>query len=135
LNSQRTQEYYRGFKIVAALYKNEFQGRAYHSLKKLSVNNCSEIDDAVCKLKQIIDAEINQNIEVYQKDIQEKHKAFLKTKGKQFSETRPSSSHHRESHCYNCKSAVDNKFDVECIACGWIVCNSCGACGCGYQAC
>lgn len=38
----------------------------------------------------------------------------------------------RITHCYHCKSPLDNAMDAECVACGWIVC-TCGACGCGYQ--
>lgn len=44
----------------------------------------------------------------------------------------PSGRSHRVTHCYNCKHHLDNAVDVECAACGWIVCR-CGACGCGYQ--
>jgi len=38
----------------------------------------------------------------------------------------------RVTHCYNCESHLDNSIDVECKACGWILC-TCGACGCGYS--
>lgn len=38
----------------------------------------------------------------------------------------------RVTHCYRCKTNLDNATDVECIACGWIIC-MCGACGCGYD--
>jgi hypothetical protein len=36
----------------------------------------------------------------------------------------------RVTHCWACKSHLDNSVDVECITCGWILC-LCGACGCG----
>ena len=40
---------------------------------------------------------------------------------------------HRVTHCYNCtNSGLDNKKHYECNSCGWIMCPSCGACGCGY---
>lgn len=39
---------------------------------------------------------------------------------------------HRVTHCYSCKSSLDNATDAECLACNWIVC-FCGACGCGYS--
>ena len=39
---------------------------------------------------------------------------------------------HRVTHCYSCKTSLDNAMDAECVACGWIVCR-CGACGCGYD--
>jgi len=36
---------------------------------------------------------------------------------------------HRVTHCFSCLRALDSADDVECAACGWIVC-SCAACGC-----
>lgn len=40
---------------------------------------------------------------------------------------------HRVTHCWSCKNPLDNKVDIECVECGWIVC-TCGACGCSRQA-
>jgi hypothetical protein len=37
----------------------------------------------------------------------------------------------RITHCYSCKEHLDNSIDIECAACGWILC-LCSACGCGY---
>jgi hypothetical protein len=39
----------------------------------------------------------------------------------------------RNSHCYSCQRAVDNSIHKECTSCGWIKCQSCNACGCGYS--
>lgn len=39
---------------------------------------------------------------------------------------------HRAANCYSCRAKVDNDWHLECIACGWIVCGDCGACGCGH---
>lgn len=38
---------------------------------------------------------------------------------------------HRATHCYACREDLDSAIDLECVACGWILCK-CGACGCGY---
>jgi hypothetical protein len=40
---------------------------------------------------------------------------------------------HRVTHCYACTTNLDNKVDLECRNCGWIICAECGACGCGYD--
>ena len=40
---------------------------------------------------------------------------------------------HRVTKCWDCKEHLDNAIDLECVACGWILCQ-CGACGCGYKA-
>lgn len=46
--------------------------------------------------------------------------------------SRESNKRHRVTHCYKCKSHLDNAISPECSACGWIICE-CGACGCQYQ--
>jgi hypothetical protein len=33
-------------------------------------------------------------------------------------------------HCYNCKKGLDGTIGLECVGCGWGICE-CGACGCG----
>ena len=38
----------------------------------------------------------------------------------------------RITHCYNCKRGLDSRAHARCSRCGWIVCPSCGSCGCGY---
>jgi hypothetical protein len=61
------------------------------------------------------------------------HASFLRKRGLEDRGTRPGFGHRRLTHCYGCKHDLDNEVDVECVACGWIVCR-CGACGCGYVA-
>jgi hypothetical protein len=65
----------------------------------------------------------------------ERHKLHLERLGKPYLGTRAAmcAPLHRVTHCYACKGKLDNAIDVECVACGWILC-SCGACGCGYSA-
>ena len=45
---------------------------------------------------------------------------------------RRSSKKRRITHCYACKSHLDNAITPECASCGWIICE-CGACGCFYD--
>ena len=40
---------------------------------------------------------------------------------------------HRVTHCWSCKSSLDNRVHSEHVTCGWIICFRCGACGCGYK--
>lgn len=64
----------------------------------------------------------------------ERHKELLERLGKEYQGVRKATrlNRHRVTHCYSCKSGLDNSIDVECVACAWILCN-CGACGCGYS--
>ena len=67
---------------------------------------------------------------------EERHKARLEKLGRKYQGVRLAthgSLRRRITHCYNCKHGLDNSIDIECIACGWILCK-CGACGCGYSA-
>jgi len=36
------------------------------------------------------------------------------------------------SHCYNCKSNIDENMP-KCVICGWYICLSCGGCRCHYN--
>lgn len=61
------------------------------------------------------------------------HLAFLERIGKPYFGYADSSvkKFNRVTHCYNCQRHLDNSIDIECKACGWIIC-PCGACGCGW---
>ena len=70
-------------------------------------------------------------------EINKKHRDFLESIGAENVEsitTKNSSKprYHRVSHCYNCKTTVDNHHHLECSCCYWIICPSCGACGAGF---
>ncbi|WP_423679897.1 hypothetical protein [Undibacterium sp. WLHG33] len=63
----------------------------------------------------------------------ERHREFLIAHGYKYLGIAVSKKRvNRITHCWNCKSHLDNAIDVECVSCGWIVCR-CGACGCGRQ--
>lgn len=38
----------------------------------------------------------------------------------------------RFTGCYNCYKSISNVYMIECSKCWWIICSSCGSCGCGY---
>lgn len=64
----------------------------------------------------------------------ERHKKHLSVRKLPYQGIRESvKKGHRKTHCYLCKKKLDNLVDLECAACGWIICR-CGACGCGYTA-
>jgi hypothetical protein len=69
--------------------------------------------------------------------LEERHKAHLFYLGISWKGTRKVNldmhpGKHRITHCWFCKKELDNAIDIECSACGWILCQ-CGACGCGFK--
>jgi hypothetical protein len=89
--------------------------------------------DAYCCYAGIDIAEEHRRRESDRQAVIYAHQRFLKSRGLTLAGTRHSSGRtHRVTNCYNCMSHLDNAIDVECEACGWIVC-ACGACGCGYH--
>ena len=61
--------------------------------------------------------------------IQTIHNIYRQKKGLPEREIVKSSSRtRRESVCWSCRNTVDNKYDLECSACVWIICSNCGAC-------
>lgn len=134
MSEQRITEYYKGFQVVAAYYKGEYQARGHHRFaEKISVRKCDSIDDALTRIKVLIDAEVRSNWENIRSGIIKNHKEWIKQKGKNYAGVRAITSFRRMNHCYSCKRPVDNAYDIECSACGWIICSNCGACGCGYM--
>ena len=65
--------------------------------------------------------------------VEEKHAEFLRAKGFANLGVQPARklSGTRITHCWSCKSHLDNRVDIECVKCQWIIC-ACGACGCGW---
>lgn len=64
---------------------------------------------------------------------EERHKDRLAELGIEYKGTRPAvpgDRNHRVANCWSCHRGLDNSTDIECLACGWILC-TCGACGCG----
>lgn len=64
--------------------------------------------------------------------LEERHKRFLELREKPFLGTRERSTYlpPRAAHCWSCHQPLDSTINLECVACGWILC-ACGACGCG----
>lgn len=80
-----------------------------------------------------VEPEAVQSPESDARDLEERHRAKIAETDKQYLGVRLAQRGHRKrvTHCYSCRSALDNSINLECKACGWILC-SCGACGCGY---
>ncbi len=70
-----------------------------------------------------------------QKKIEEilssKHKEYLMLIDKPFVGT-IKAKHRSTTHCYACKTVINDNIEDTCILCKWRVCPNCGACGCGY---
>lgn len=61
----------------------------------------------------------------------ERHREFISQSGVEYvGTTNVGLPNHRVTHCWRCKSHLDNEINVSCAACRWILC-ACGACGCG----
>lgn len=65
------------------------------------------------------------------REIELRHRQRLEEAGFRYCGVRQRASQLRWTHCWSCKSLLTNATEIECIACGWILCK-CGACGCGY---
>lgn len=45
----------------------------------------------------------------------------------------PKAQNVRTTVCYSCHKTISSDINLKCNSCGWIVCSSCGVCGCGYE--
>lgn len=139
--TERVEIQYKGFHIVAAHFKGKYQGRAHfqdtikYQLGTFKLGAAGEsIDAVVADLKAQIERWVLDNESTIRNLREERHRQFLESRGIKYQGIRPATKvkFRRVTHCYACKSHLDNSIDTECVACSWILCN-CGACGCGWQ--
>lgn len=96
-----------------------------------------KVDFSPKAMRQIASAE---NLEILQDvSLEDRHKANLAFFGREWKgvrkvDTTAAGHRHRVAQCWFCKGTLNNAVDLECVACGWILCQ-CGACGCGYGVC
>jgi len=134
----RQTEKYLGFDLVAALYQGTFQGKVWglKTGQALFETTGTSIDDVLRRLRAAVESRtFKQEFRSY---LESKHLEFLAQTGinstlvgivEPRKEARRDA---RQTGCFGCKSHLDNEFDWECRRCGWIICTSCGACGCGH---
>lgn len=134
MSDTRHEEFYKDFALIAAFNKGQFQGRAWAKLPGLENLSAvgTSVPNVVEKLKALATAEVRRRSRVLRETLPERHRQFIEGRRVEFKGLRPITRTHRVSHCYVCKTIVDNAVDLECISCGWIVCTECAACGCGY---
>jgi hypothetical protein len=46
--------------------------------------------------------------------------------------SQPNSKSCRHTNCFACKKFLKSSNSLQCNSCGWLICKSCAACGCGY---
>jgi len=146
---ERIEEIYLGLKLIAACRNDgEFQGIAWEKkdgkFDSIAHIKGSSLEDVISKLKKTVDMDpqFNKSLiekqERFKQSLIEKHGEFLRRKGispeglSAHEVSRVYDRSHRTTGCYECKSGLDNEIDLECPRCSWIICNNCGACGCGH---
>jgi len=127
LTRKEIQTWYCGYWVKAMYWRGSFRARGILSREKRQIDaEGSSISDVISKIKALIDEDEKEKLP-------ERHKSRIEKIGLPYHGIRQSSaSSHRITHCYACKSTLDNDVDIECVACGWIICGGCAACGCGY---
>lgn len=132
MNEERHEENYDDYLLIAGYRVGQYQGRAWakrKGLKNLSLIG-SSLSDVVERLKQAVQAEVRRRSEALRETLPQRHREFLRRRGCVYQGLRPMTRKHRIVNCHHCKFIVDKAVDLECIACGWLVCNECAACGC-----
>ncbi len=130
--SERTVTIYRGFKIVAGKGGGGFRAVGHCRFAgRLDVAGKS-VAQAIDVCTTEVDRVLSENGAAIQERLITGHAAWLRAQGRPYAGVRVPGTryYHRVSHCYACKTTVDNSYDLECAGCGWIICGHCGACGC-----
>ena len=136
--TERVVESFLGLELVAAFYQGAYQGKAWGKKAGRALVHVkgSSINEVLEKLREAVDSpELKAE---FKRALIEKHGEFLRRKGIEPVHISADSLAkiydrvHRTTGCYECKSGLDNEIDLECPRCSWIICTSCGACGCGH---
>ena len=133
MTDERVEEYYKGFMIVADFCDGDYQAKATQkTVGWLSVGKCSNVEDALDQIREFIDMEENRNRVKIREGTIELHRQFLLQRGKEQRGIKPFAQFVKVNHCFLCKYPLNNRYDIECLQCDWIICSNCGACKCGY---
>ncbi len=124
----RRVETYRGFRLVAALWQGKYQGRISRLRRRLRDVEGSSVDDVIGRMHDIIDSE--QFEAWYRDEVIRIHRERIVSSGLEYRGTSEQSRQQRASVCFSCHASVDTRLDLQCLACRWIICSVCGACGC-----
>lgn len=129
---------YGPYKLVYGYRDGKFVGKAFPSTPVISSNlvdlnvTGDSNDDVLLKLKREVLSNIIPLGHSTDTVLGSKHLEYLAFLGKPLTDGR-SIRTSRETHCFKCKHAIyPSQTAFECTNCGWIICDNCGACGCGY---
>lgn len=130
LRSRAISSYYR-WKMEHA---EEFVATESLAVQARNIENAKKERESELKLQQKTEAARLETIKAYKAHIIEKHRSNITSLGVEYRGVQVSKKRRkrRTANCYACQSPLDNYFDLECVKCGWIVCD-CGACGCGWK--
>lgn len=134
--TQRYENLYHGFKLIADQWKGKYQGRAYFGCSKVVDQSKTisalgaSIEDVVQNLKAQDDALNFKNGRSHE----QLHKEYLESIGKKFKGYKDGEMPRSdpEWHCYSCKTEFTEFQGLRCAGCGAEVCPHCGTCHCGY---
>ena len=87
--------------------------------------------DVRSRLAQIPVSESKKYFDQYTR-ISAHHQEYLRMNNQRSAELVVSSAKNRFTNCYKCKKRLESSSDYQCAACGWLVCSTDGACGCGW---
>ncbi len=123
------------YTIVARFWRGQFRALAKSIRNNSKIHVLGEsMQDVVQKVKAEIQAKVDNQKADERALLPTRHREYLEELGRVYRGIRPrTTATRRTDKCYACHTFVDNSVDLECIACGWIICSHCAACGCGYS--
>ena len=119
------------FKYYAKRRAKEARENAARATKQERVSQTERAREELARLQRNRLAATREDA---RETLVERHQEALKATGGTYLGVRKQTAprDRRVTHCYSCREHLDNSIDIECAACGWILC-LCSACGCGYQ--
>lgn len=123
------------YSVIARFWKGQYRAKGVSFRDNSKVEAVGEsLQDIVQKIGAKIQALIDKRKNEERALLPLRHKEYVEDLGRVYRGVRSRTSvTRRTDKCYACHTLVDNSVDLECVACGWIICSHCAACGCGYS--
>ena len=121
---------YKGHGLRVGVWQGKLTGRIHYLGQTLFSLDGSDEQHLLSELKEAVDRGLPGEEEALAK-LKEKHARFMGGGPLPSGSVEPIHRDPMTPHCWKCKKPFDGSLEYGHTTCDWIICTSCGACGCG----
>ncbi len=119
---------------LGSIANNELRSMAERQLARCREEYQRIQQGRLVRIQRDLDEQEQTVLKERNRVVRDKHKRHLVNLGLSGHATTRLSGWIRHTHCWNCKTPISSDVNLGCTVCSGIICHSCGACLCGYEA-